>query len=468
MRKLILIFLAFLLATCPGFAQTFVVIGLKSDSGELARLKSRLEGQGHSIVILKDRTKKFENDNTYVELYNSDVNTDGVRVVNRDVVIALPDRLDHDQLMEALLKIRAAKIFGSRRVWVDVNQWVHQVVLSGRGGSELDLSQLLALVGVDAVMEGGIATPLLPDFPRYRNWVEHSDYSIGASQPTSISHQVAALLGKAVFSFEELKRCPDWVRGRKIYWFAATMTPVDQNFFLALGHIRWLTKHRAVVHLITPYLPYARSDKPEFDLGVATQGSLAADLIEGVGTQGITVVRAHAPQSLGFFRIHSNEVAARRTIVEYLKSQNIECIVSPDAGFQKDATKYQQELSHAYGEGRQVGLAVMNKQRNAEGEKILGGTGLEEIRGKKVVIIDDETATGGTLAHVAEVIQGYGARSIFAVVTHLAGPGEKALNCPMIERLIATDTVPPAIIHPKLQILSVAQEIRDSIGEQER
>lgn len=462
MKNLLFLVVLLVLTVSESWAQTYIAIALKSDRGELAQLQARLESQGHSVRVLKDRTKKFENDNTYVELYNPEVNTEGVRVDYRDVVIPVPDRLDHDQLMEVLLKFKAAKTMGARTLSVASEGMIHQVVLTGAGGSELDFSQLLALAKVDYVIEGGIQAPLVAEFPLYRNVRSRHHFWVGSSQTTSLSEEVGEQLGKRVMCFGEVQHHADLLRGRRIYWFAATVAPVDQNFFLALAHLRWLVRQGAVVHLITPYLPYARSDKPEFDLGVSAQGRLIADLIEGAGVDGITVVRAHAPQSLGFFRIHAHEVAGRKTIVEYLKSQNIECIVSPDAGFQKDATKYQQELSKAY-LGRHVGLAVMNKQRNAEGEKILGGTGLEEIRGKRVVIIDDETSTGGTLSHVAEVIQAYEPESIFAVVTHLAGPGDKALTCPVIEKLIATDTVPSRVSHPKLQILSVAKEVADAI-----
>jgi ribose-phosphate pyrophosphokinase len=174
---------------------------------------------------------------------------------------------------------------------------------------------------------------------------------------------------------------------------------------------------------------------------------------------------------LGFFKIHSEEISGRSTIVNFLKSQKIGCVVSPDAGFQKDATKYQHELLKAYGGSKDVCLAVMNKERNSDGqETILGGTGIENITGKHVVIIDDETASGGTLSQVAQVLQRYQPKSVFAVVTHLAGPAQKSLNSENIQHLVVTDTVPASVSHQKLKVLSIAPEIAAGIaaGESNR
>ena len=416
--------------------------------------------------ILVDRTEKFESDHTFVQLFNPKYNTAFIKVVNRNVAVILPARLNSDTLMEALIKIRAARTFGALDVTVVTPKTLRETVMEGKGLSELNLEGLMAVAGADHVNEKGHLRKISEAKP-VKNLVTQAEYWVGGTNHPQLLSEVAFSLGKEVFSLAQLQAIPGQLKGRSLYWITANTPPINENFCRTLGEIQWLEKQGAVVHLISPYLPYARSDKPEFDVGVTTQGRLVADLIESVGTQGITVVRAHAPQSLGFFKIHAEEISGRVTLVKTLKDLDVDSVVSPDAGFQKDATKVQQDLSAASG-GKPVGLVVMNKQRNSEGKETLqGGTGLENIQDKTVVIIDDETSSGGTLNQVAQAIQAYKPKSIFAVVTHLAGTGQKGLDSPFIEKLIVTDTVPVKVENAKLKVLSIAPELVEKIKEYE-
>ena len=382
-------------------------------------------------------------------------------------MIVLPAALNYDTLIEVLLKVRAAKTFGASRIVVQSSIPLKAIPISGALSEVLSLEQFLAVAGADEVIEKETSRELTETKSK-RNAVTQADYWVGGTNHPQLIDQTSRALGKSPVGFEALRGAPESVKGRKIYWIAGIQAPVNEQLFTTLAQIKWIEEHGGSVHLVTPYLPYARSDKPEFDVGVTTQGRLVADLIEAVGTEGITVVRAHAPQSLGFFKIHSEEIAGRKTIVDHLRSQQIDCVISPDAGFQKDATKYQHDLIKSYGGQKEVCLVVMNKERNSDGkETILGGTGLEKIEGKNVVIIDDETATGGTLAQVAKALKNYPPKAVFAVVTHLAGTAKQSLGSDAIQSLVVTNTVPISLTDPKLTVLSIAPEIAESISRSE-
>ncbi len=461
----------FIFLSAPVFAGSPIAIGIQAGQAELKSFITDAETTLGAVSILQDHTGKFENDNMFVQLYNSAFNIEKLKLVNRDVYIVLPSRLSFDSLMETLIKIRAARTLGAKQLYVSSESLLKDVVIEGDLGNELNLEEFITAAGADSVFENHHFREMPRKLPRkleeikpLKNSVTQADYWVGGSNHPELLNQVAAILGKKAYSFEELRTNSDLLKGRKIYWIAAPITPVNENFFNTLAQIRWLEHHGASVHLITPYLPYARSDKPEFNMGVTTQGRLVADLIEAVGTQGITVVRAHAPQSLGFFKIYSKEISGRSTIVDYLKSQEVECVISPDAGFQKDATQYQFELRQSYGGQKSVRLTVMNKERNSDGKETLhGGTGLENIEGKKVVIIDDETSSGGTLHQVAQFIQNYHPKSVFAVVTHLAGPAQKSIHSHSIQKIIVTNTLPIGVSHSKLSVLSIAPELAEDI-----
>ncbi|HEU5061075.1 MAG TPA: hypothetical protein VFU21_31305, partial [Kofleriaceae bacterium] len=81
------------------------------------------------------------------------------------------------------------------------------------------------------------------------------------------------------------------------------------------------------------------------------------------------------------------------------------------------------------------------------------------------VIIDDETATGGTLAQIAAAMPGAAKR--FAAVTHLNGQAAKRLDADRhLDRLFATDTVSAASSEgsSKIEIVSIAKELASAVA----
>jgi ribose-phosphate pyrophosphokinase len=411
----------------------------------------------HSAELAPE-SGKYGNDNSFVKLYPG---SNCEKVAGREVFMKLPKTLDYNSLMELLITVRAVENFGASQIKIESDILLKNISITGELSEYLSLEELLEIAGANFVKEEKVIRPLIKNLV-YKNQVINPNSYIGSSNHLQLLDELSEILQKAPLSFADIYDHQDKIMGQKIYWLSASIAPVNDHFFETLAEIRFMAERGAVVHLISPYLPYARSDKPEFDIGAIASGRLIADLIEGVGTSSTTVVRAHAPQSLGFFKIHAHEISARKTIIDFLKSVEVEHIISPDAGFQKDATKYQHELAKAH--GSYVGLSVMNKERNSHGqEKILGGTNLDQIKDKNVAIIDDETATGGTLHGVAEIVAQFQPKSITAVVTHLAGPADKSLNSEFIDRMVVTNTLPFKVLKPKLTVLSIAQEIAESI-----
>lgn len=442
-----------------------VVLGLESGQKELKEFLVRANEyfHGNSYEVLKDRTMLYENENTHVQL--APRKATNPLVAHRDVVIVLPEAMDYATLMEALIKIRAAKTFGASSITVYSQIDISKIAIKGEFGHNLNLDALLSAAGARHVYAANRRYDAVHEEFKDLDPVR-SNYIVAGENYPALRDDIAALLSKKAMNFRDLHDLAfqGSLRGQQIYWLTAYTKPVNEYLFSTLAQVRWLRLQGASVHLISPYLPYARADKPEFDVGSTTEGRLAADLIEAVGAEGITVVRAHAPQSLGFFTILARELTGRTQINSYLKDQGVECVISPDAGFSKDATKYVEELRQLYGEDHEVRLVVMNKERDSNGvERLVGGTGMESVRGKKVVIIDDETASGGTLGKVAECVHEFNPRDVFAVVTHLAGPADRALNSPFITKLVVTNTVPIQQAHPKLEVLSIAEEIAKDI-----
>jgi ribose-phosphate pyrophosphokinase len=90
-----------------------------------------------------------------------------------------------------------------------------------------------------------------------------------------------------------------------------------------------------------------------------------------------------------------------------------------------------------------------------------------DIKGKKVLLVDDMMDTAGTLVQSAMALLEGGAKEIYACATHgvLSGPAiERVQNSP-IKELVITDTIPlpPEKQIDKIKVLSVAPIFAEAI-----
>ncbi len=420
--------------------------------------------------MIENLTREFDNGNTFVKLKDS--------VARQDVVIALgTDVVDANTFMEILIKARtAATNFASSVRLVLPKDLRNMKFVSTSGtvllrGPQLErfAKILLARAGVDLVesphrwvnlpksFANRASRPQFSAGPEAENGVlmslKHPDMGQQLSKAMDVDH-----IALDAVDVQTLKKVEN-LKSQTILLVAPPVYPQNESFLQTLLLTNHLSAQGNKVVLLTPYLPYARSDKVD-QIGVTTTGRLIADMIESTGTKAVSFVRAHAPQSQGFFSIPSLQVMGRQTINEFLKIQGVEMVISPDAGFQKDATLYADELG--------VPVGVINKQRNPEtGESKLHDISGPDLSGKVVAIIDDETASGGTLAKSAELAKKKGAKIVIAVVTHLAGNAKQAVDSIYIDQMVVTDTFPisSAIAGEKLQVLDLSSEIASEFAK---
>ena len=88
-----------------------------------------------------------------------------------------------------------------------------------------------------------------------------------------------------------------------------------------------------------------------------------------------------------------------------------------------------------------------------------------DLAGRTVAIIDDETASGGTLALAAKYLKERGAARVLGVVTHLTGDAKAALDSGAIDELAVTNTLPVGLSSPKLRVLSIADELAAALRD---
>ena len=252
------------------------------------------------------------------------------------------------------------------------------------------------------------------------------------------------------------------VRGDDVYVIQTQLDPVDSNLMEMLIFLRTLKNASAGrITAVLPYLPYARSDKKD-QPRVPITARLVADMLETAGADQVLAMELHSPQIQGFFSVPFNHLIGAPTIVRHLKKKwNLKnyCLAAGDAGAAK--------MLKTYADGLKLPVAIMDKRREGNDEHVVIKGVIGDVKGKKVLLVDDETSSGGTLVKDAEyLMKKAGAISVDASVVH-APINEKAverLNSSPINKFITTDTIPTDMFNLKNhEIVSVAKTFAECI-----
>lgn len=239
------------------------------------------------------------------------------------------------------------------------------------------------------------------------------------------------------------------------------LTPND-DFMELLFWIDALRRASAgSITAIIPYFSYAKGDKKD-EPRVSIRARVCADCLEAEGVDRIVTMDLHSPQIQGFFMKPVDHLYGMPTICDAIREMNSDdlVIVSPDAGFAKNARKYA-DLLHC-------SVAIGDKTRPAHDEKAQILDIIGNVKGKTAVIVDDFTISCGTLAEIARVLQRHGAKRILACVTHalLGAKGIQLLEDSPIEQLLVTDTLENECVRgcPKVKIVSIAPLFAQAIN----
>lgn len=251
------------------------------------------------------------------------------------------------------------------------------------------------------------------------------------------------------------------VRDKDVYIVQTIgMSPNDEFMELLFWIDAFKRSSASSVTAIIPYFSYAKGDKKD-EPRVSIRARVCADCLEITGVDRIVTMDLHSPQIQGFFKKPVDHLYGFPILCEYIKSKNIEnlVVVSPDAGFAKNARKFATILK--------APVAIGNKIRTDHDEKAQVLEIIGNVKGKNAVIVDDFTISCGTLADTARALKENGAGKIYACVTHalLRDNGLKKLEESEIEELIITDTVenPQVFGHPKVKVVSVAPLFAEAV-----
>jgi len=214
------------------------------------------------------------------------------------------------------------------------------------------------------------------------------------------------------------------------------------------------------VTAIIPYYGYAKGDKKD-EPRVSIRARVCAECIELAGADRVVTMDLHSPQIQGFFKKPVDHLLALPILCEYIKDLGIEdfVVVSPDAGFAKDARKYATYLG--------APVAIGDKTRKGHDEKAEVLDIIGNVEGKNVIIVDDFTISGGTLVDLSRTLKERGANKIYACLSHLLlnEAGVKKIMESDIELVISTDSVDNNYVKEcdKIRIVSAAPLFAEGI-----
>ena len=243
------------------------------------------------------------------------------------------------------------------------------------------------------------------------------------------------------------------VRRKDVFLLQPLVTPASDNLLELLMMLDVArTSGASSIHAVIPHYSYARSDKKDAPR-ISVAGRLIADLLITAGAQHVIAMTLHSPQVHGFFSVHTDHLTSHSVFVKHFKQQNLDncVVVSPDIGNAKRADKLARSLD--------LPLAIGQKKRVSDDTVELTGI-LGDVRGKRILIADDEIATGGTIIELIKLLKEEGARSIVIVATHglFTDNARDRLNeIDEIEQIVVTNTVPlpPDRAPDRLKTLSV-------------
>jgi ribose-phosphate pyrophosphokinase len=220
------------------------------------------------------------------------------------------------------------------------------------------------------------------------------------------------------------------------------------------------------VTAVIPYYAYGRTDQKD-QPRVPITARLLADMIEVAGAERVITFDLHAGQIQGFFRIPVDELSGLSLLARYFSNQGLDntVVVAPGLGFAKRARNFAEMLG--------VPLAIVEKRRiqhlvpDERGSIPETLNLIGDVRGKRCIIVDDEIATGKTVADVAELLVDLQAGDIAACCIHpvLVEPSMERLQRSPVREVVTTDTLPvsPEKRWPGLTVLPISTVLAEVI-----
>jgi ribose-phosphate pyrophosphokinase len=214
--------------------------------------------------------------------------------------------------------------------------------------------------------------------------------------------------------------------------------PVDSNLIHALSLVSKARDYSTEVVVVTPYLGYARQDR-EFLPGEIITMKTLGQLFKGAGASKIIVVDIHSKIGLKHFKIKSENISAIPDLIGYFKKINLKnpLVVSPDQGGKERAKEFAKKFGSEF-------IALKKKRNRKTGKVQIKTEGLDGVRSRDVILVDDMISTGGSIIKATEFLKKQKCNRVFVACTHalLMNDAEKKIRKAGVTKIISTNTIP--------------------------
>ena len=293
----------------------------------------------------------------------------------------------------------------------------------------------------------------------------NSNYKVAKRIATSLKLPLGRAEVKTFSDGEVAVSLYESVRGSNCFIVQSTCHPVNDNLMELLIMIDAMKRASASqITAVIPYFGYARQDRKTHARDPIS-AKLVADLITTAGANRVLTMDLHAPQIQGFFNIPVDNLHGFPILASFIKNKikshkEHYVIVSPDLGSVTRARNFANKIG--------IPFAIIDKRRRkANVSEVMNIIG--DIKGKKVILVDDMVDTAGTLCNAAKaVIEKGGAIEVTACVTHpvLSGQAIQKIEKSYIEKIYTLDTIPidPQKLTDKFKVLSVSSLFAEAIS----
>ncbi len=238
------------------------------------------------------------------------------------------------------------------------------------------------------------------------------------------------------------------VRGKNVYIIQSDSDRIaDPLELLILNDAAKRAYAGKIIDVLT-YFPFARQDRKASGREPIT-AKLYARLLETSGANAVCTMDLHAAQIQGFFEIPCDNLEALSAFAidmerRYGGFENI-CFVAPDEGSWKRIRDVVKSL-----EIGEVPIAVVNKKRTSGSDvETYNVVGIENLKGRHAVGLDDEIDTAGTIIGGSNRIMEskYRPKSLAWYATHgtFSGPADERIGDAHDRygiEVVTTDTIP--------------------------
>lgn len=228
------------------------------------------------------------------------------------------------------------------------------------------------------------------------------------------------------------------VREKDVFVLQTAFAPINEHL-MELCMMMDALKHASArrITAVIPYYFYVRSDKKDMPR-ISITARLVADLLATAGADRVLTMTLHSEQIQGFFNMPADHLSAIPLVCDYFSDWDLSdfVVVAPDAGSARRAGAYASRLD--------LPMAVGDKRRLSDTEVVIDSV-VGDVEGRKVLIFDDEIATGGSMLKLARYLQdNCGVEEVYAGAAHgvLVGPALERLSQEPFKSTVVTDSLP--------------------------